>query len=78
MWVSRHDGSLLIIEKLATIDSSKTNNGYEVRAWDNDNRTILAIYNEEQQAVEAKIAIFCSMRKGDKVMTIPYLLDGGE
>lgn len=72
MWIQKHDGSLVNIEKFDTIDSAKTNNGYEVRAWDNDNRTILAIYNEEQQAAEAKMAIFCGMRKNDKAMTIPF------
>ena len=73
MWIRRHDGSLVNIEKYHKIDSAKTNNGYEVRAWYDDSRSILATYEKEQQAEEAKMVIFCSMRKGDKAITMPYL-----
>jgi len=72
MWIRRHDGSLVNIEKYHKIDSARTNNGYEVRAWYDDNRSILATYEKEQQAEEAQNAIFCGMRKGDKAMTMPY------
>jgi len=72
MWIKRHDGSLVNIEKFDTIDSAKTNNGYEVRAWYDDRRSILATYEKEQQMEEAMIAIFIGMRKGDKAITMPY------
>lgn len=79
MWIQMHDGSLINIEKFDTIDSAKTGNGYEVRAWRGDSRSFLATYVEENQAKEAKMAIFCSMRKGDKAMTMPYCItDYGE
>ena len=74
MWIRRHDGSLVNIEKYHKIDSAKTNNGYEVRAWHNGSRSILATYEKEQQAEEAQTAIFCSMRKGDNAMTMPYCI----
>ena len=79
MWIRRHDGSLVNIEEYHKIDSAKTNNGYEVRAWHNGSRSILATYEKEQQAEEAMIAIFSSIRKGDKAMTMPYCItDCGE
>ena len=74
MWIQKHDGSLVNIEKYHKIDSAKTNNGYEVRAWHNGSRSILATYEKEQQAEEAQTAIFCSMRKGDNAMTMPYCI----
>ena len=74
MWVRRHDGYLVNIEKYHKIDSAKTNNGYEVRAWHDDSRSILATYEKEQQAEEAMIAIFSSIRKGDMAMTMPYCI----
>ena len=74
MWIRRHDGSLVNIEKYHKIDSAKTNNGYEVRARYDDSRSILATYEKEQQAEEAQTAIFCSMRKGDNAMTMPYCI----
>ena len=79
MWIRRHDGSLVNIEKYHKIDSAKTNNGYEVRAWHNGSRSILATYEKEQQAEEAMIAIFSGIRKDDKAMTMPYCVtDYGE
>lgn len=79
MWIQRHDGSLVNIEKYHKIDSAKTGNGYEVHAWRGDSHSILATYEEENQAEQAKMAIFCSMRKGDKAMTMPYCVtDYGE
>lgn len=79
MWIQRHDGSLVNIEMFYKIDSAKTGNGYEVYARCEDGRSILATYAEENQAEEAKMAIFCSMRKGDKAMTMPYCVtDYGE
>ena len=79
MWIQRHDGSLVNIEMFYKIDSAKTNNGYEVRAWYDDSRSILATYEKEQQAEEAMIAIFSSIRKGDMAMTMPYCItDCGE
>lgn len=79
MWIQRHDGSLVNIEKYHKIDSAKTNNGYEVRAWYDDSRSILATYAEENQSKQAKMAIFFSIRKGDKAMTMPYCVtDWGE
>ena len=72
MWIRRHDESLVNIEKYHKIDSAKTNNGYEIRAWYDDSRSILATYEKEQQAKEAMIAIFSGMRKGDKAITMPY------
>lgn len=74
MWIRRHDGSLVNIEKYHKIDSAKTNNGHEVRAWYDDSRSILATYEKEQQVEEAMIAIFSSIRKGDKAMTMPYCI----
>lgn len=47
MWIRRHDGSLVNIEKYHKIDSAKTNNGHEVRAWYDDSRSILATYEKE-------------------------------
>ena len=79
MWIQRHDGSLVNIEMLHKIDSAKTGNRWGVCAWRGDNRSILATYEEQNQAEEAKMAIFCSIRKGDKAMTMPYCLtDWGE
>ena len=72
MWIRRHDGSLVNIEKYHKIDSAQTSNGYEVRAWYDDSRSILATYKEENQAEEAQTAIFCGMRTGDKAMTMPF------
>ena len=72
MWIQRHDGSLINIEKYCEINSEKTDRGYEVYCCNNSDGYLLATYEEEQQAKEAKIAIFCSMRKGDKAMTMPY------
>jgi len=73
MWIRRHDGSLINIEMCHEINSVKTGNGYEVNAWCYGSRAILATYKEENQEEEAKTVIFCSMRKGDKAITMPYL-----
>ena len=79
MWIQRHDGSLINIEKYREINSEKTDLGYEVYCCSNGKGYPLAIYEEEQQAKEAKTAIFCSMKKGDKAMTMPYCItDYGE
>lgn len=72
MWIRRHDGSLVNIEMCHEINSVKTGNGYEVNAWRDGSRSILATYKEENQAEEAQTAIFCGMRKGDKAMTMPF------
>ena len=72
MWIQRHDGSLVNIEMFHKINIAKTGNGYGVYAWRGDNRYIIfENYKEENQAEEAKMSIFCSMRKGDKAMTMP-------
>lgn len=79
MWIQRHDGSLINIEKYCEINSEKTNLGYEVYCRSNGKGYLLATYEEEQQAKEAKTAIFCSMRNGNKAMTMPYyVMDWGE
>lgn len=74
MWIGSHDGSLVNIEKYHKIDSAKTNNGYEIRAWYDDSRSILATYEKEQQVTEAMIAIFSGMVKGYKAITMPYYI----
>ncbi len=79
MWIQRHDGSLINIEKFDTISIELVANEYRVSAWYGYKNVVLATYKGEQQAEEAKIAIFCSMRKGDKAMTMPYCVtDYGE
>jgi len=72
MWIQRHDGTLINIEKFDMISIELVANKYRVSAWYGYKSVMLAAYEEEQQAKEAKIAIFCSMRKGDKAMTMPY------
>ena len=79
MWIRRYDGSLINIEKFDMISIELVANKYRVSAWYGYKSVILAAYKEEKQAEEAKIAIFCSMKKGDKTMTMPYCVtDYGE
>lgn len=78
MWIQRHDGSLVNIEKFEAVDCIKVNDRYDICAFRGSSYISLASYKEEKQTEEAKVAIFCSIRKGDKAMTMPYLLDGGE
>lgn len=74
MWIQKHDGSLINIEKFDTISIELVANKYRVSAWYGYKSVTLAAYEEKNQAEEAKMAIFCSIRKGDKAMTIPYYI----
>ena len=79
MWIKKHDGSLINIEKFDMISIELVANKYRVSAWYGYKSVMLAAYEEEQQAEEAQTAIFCSMRKGDNAMTMPYCItDCGE
>ena len=70
MWIRRHDGSLVNIEKYHKIDSAKTNNGYEVRAWYDDSRSILATYEKEQQAEVNRLQCLINKQREDNNIQI--------
>ena len=79
MWIQKHDGSLINIEKFDTISIESVANKYRVSAWYGYKSIALATYKREHQAEQARMAIFCSIRKGDKAMTMPYCVtDEGE
>ena len=72
MWIRRHDGSLVNIEKFEAVDCIKVNDRYDICAFRGSSYISLASYKEENRAERAKMAIFCSMRKGDNAMTMLY------
>ena len=79
MWIQRHDGSLVNIEKFEAVDCIKVNDGYDICTFRGSSYISLASYKEERQVEEAKTAIFCKMKNGDKAMTMPYCItDWGE
>lgn len=79
MWIRRHGGSLVNIEKFEAVDCIKVNDRHDICAFRGSSYISLASYKEEKQAEEAKTAIFCSMKNCDKAMTMPYCItDYGE
>ena len=74
MWIQKHDGSLLNIESFDEITVVELDQTYKVCAWRSGSFEALATYKKKQQAEEAQTAIFCSMRKGDNAMTMPYCI----